>query len=74
MLLSTFIVLYLVLQTSPSTSQDLISGAEQVTKLLGQTLTNDTTEAMKIRPNIGNTNKPNVLVIFLYTFVHSYQS
>lgn len=41
-------------QTSPSTSQALVSSAEQVTKLLSQALTNDTTEAIKTKPNIGN--------------------
>ena len=42
------------LQTSPSTSQALVSGAEQVTKLLSATLTSETTEAIKTKPNIGN--------------------
>ena len=42
-----------ILQTSPSTSQDLVSGAEQVTKLLSETLTDDVTEVTKARPYIG---------------------
>ena len=43
-----------LLQTSPSSSQGLVSGAEQVTKLLSATLTSETTEAIKTKPNIGN--------------------
>ena len=42
------------MQTSPSISQALVSSAEQVTKLLSETLTNDVTEVTKARPNIGN--------------------
>ena len=43
-----------MLQTSPSTSQSLVRSSEQVTKLLSATLTNDTTEAILTRTNIGN--------------------
>ena len=43
-----------MLQTSPSTSQSLVRSSEQVTELLSVTLTNDTTEAMQTRTNIGN--------------------
>ena len=43
-----------MLQTSPFTSQSLVRSAEQVTRLLSETLTNDTTEAIQIRTNIGN--------------------
>ena len=43
-----------MLQTSPSTSQSLVRSAEEVTKLLSETLTNDTTEAIQTRTNIGN--------------------
>ena len=49
-----FIVLYVILQTSPSTSQALVSGAEKVTKLLSETLTSDASEVIKAKPNIGN--------------------
>ena len=41
-------------QTSPATSQGLVRGAEQSAKLLSKTLTNDTSEAIKAKPNIGN--------------------
>ena len=54
LLFSALIVLHAIPQTSPSTSQDLVSSAEQVTKLLSETLTNDATEAIKTRPNISN--------------------
>ena len=33
-----------MLQTLPSTSQSLVRSAEQVSKLLSETLTNDTTD------------------------------
>ena len=46
--------MYALLQTSPSTSQALVSGAEMVTQLLSETLTNDVTEVIKAKPNIGN--------------------
>ena len=42
-----------VLQTSPTTSQVLVSSAEQVTKLLSETFTDEVTEVTKARPNIG---------------------
>lgn len=41
-------------QTSPETSQALLSDAEQYAKLLSKTLNNDTTKAMKTKSNIGN--------------------
>lgn len=41
-------------QTSPTTSQTFVRGAEQYATLLSKTLTNDTTEAIKAKPNIGN--------------------
>ena len=53
-MLLNIVVLYVTLQTSPNTSQALVSGAEQVTKLLSETLTNDVTEVTKARPNIGS--------------------
>ena len=45
-----------LLQTSPSTSQSLVRGAEQVIKMLSETLNSDTTEAIQIRENIGIAN------------------
>ena len=47
-------VLYASLQSSPSTSQALVGSAEQVTKILSETLTSDVTEVTKARANIGN--------------------
>ena len=38
---------------SPSTSQNLVSGIEQFGRLLGMTLTNNSTSAVKTRHNIG---------------------
>ena len=46
---------YTYVQTSPSTGQSLVKSTEQVTKLLSETLTNDNTEAMQARTNIGIT-------------------
>ena len=48
-----FIALHTILQTSPSTSQALVSGTEQFTKILSETLSNDVTEVTKTKPNIG---------------------
>ena len=45
------------MQTSPSTSQALVSGAEQFVTLLSETLNNDTTEVTKAKPNIGKVSK-----------------
>ena len=45
---------YGILQTSPSTSQALLSNAEQVAKVLSETLGSDDTEVIKTGPNIGN--------------------
>ena len=60
----------IIIQTSPSTSQALVSGAEQVAKLLSETLTNDTTEAIKIRPNIGIYNYNHMFVVLcMYMYV-----
>ena len=50
---NTFIILTTTLQTSPSTSQTLVSEAEQVTKLLSTTLTNDSNKEI-VKENIGN--------------------
>ena len=63
----------IISQTSPSTGQALVRGAEQVTKLLSETLTNDTTEAIKTRPNIGNKTDYNY-VNYCNSLVCSYQS
>ena len=52
-LVATLTVLYTLFQTSPSTSQDLVSGAEKVTQLLSETLNNDATEVIKAKTNIG---------------------
>lgn len=41
-------------QTSPVTSQAFVSGAEEYTKLLSKTLTDDVAEAINTKPNIGN--------------------
>ena len=62
-----------MLQTSPSTSQSLVRNAEQLTRLLSETLTNDTTEAIQTRTNIGNYKAHVLLHITDYT-IHSDQS
>ena len=54
------------MQTSPSISQALVSSAEQLTKLLSTTLTNNITEAIKAKPNIGNYSRITVVVFVLY--------
>ena len=46
----------MLLQESPSTSQELVRGAEEYTKLLSKTLTNDTAKVIKTKPNIGKAN------------------
>ena len=57
-----------MLQTSPSTSQSLVRSSEQVTKLLSATLTNDTTEAILTRTNIGNqTNNRYTRTVYCHT-------
>ena len=57
-----------MLQTSPSTSQSLVRSSEQVTKLLSATLTNDTTEAILTRTNIGNqTNTRYTRTVYCHT-------
>ena len=66
--------MFIILQTSPSTGQALVRGAEQVTKLLSETLTSDTTEAIKTRPNIGQIIIMLIVVLFLLSLVCSYQS
>ena len=43
-----------LLQVSPATSQALVNGAEAYAKILSKTLTNDTTEVVKAKRNIGN--------------------
>ena len=68
--------LYIISQTSPSTSQALVSSAEQLTKLLSETLTDDVTEVTKARPYIGNYGvcRPNAVILFVFMFACSYQS
>ena len=57
-----------MLQTSPSTSQSLVRSSEQVTELLSVTLTNDTTEAILTRTNIGNqTNTRYTRTVYCHT-------
>ena len=62
---------YALLQTSPSTSQALVSGAEQFASILSETLSNDTTEVTKAKPNIGKVPKSfgNFVVLYLYTVI-----
>ena len=62
-----------MLQTSPSTSQSLVRSSEQVTKLLSATLTNDTTEALLTRTNIGNQTTLDIHVQFIVIQFHSHQ-
>ena len=62
-----------MLQTSPSTSQSLVRSSEQVTKLLSATLTNDTTEAIQTRTNIGNYSTLDIYTQFIATHLHSHQ-
>ena len=64
-----FIISQTLFQTSPSTSQALVSGAEQVTKLLSKTLTSEKTEAIKTQPNIGENIRLYVVVLSPYMFV-----
>ena len=45
---------YGILQTSPSTSQALLSNAEHLANILSETLASDDTEVIKTGPNIGN--------------------
>ena len=73
------IIHYGLLQTSPSTSQALLSNAEHVAKVLSETLGSDDTEVIKTGPNIGNSaayqqNAMVLLTIFPCMFVYSYQS
>ena len=73
------IIHYGLLQTSPSTSQALLSNAEHVAKVLSETLGSDDTEVIKTGPNIGNwaDYKQNVVIsltTFPCMFVYSYQS
>ena len=68
LLFGTFIVLCTLLQTSPSTSQALVSGAEKVTQLLSETLNNDTTKVIKAKPNIGKVARPlGIIVVYFLT-------
>ena len=62
-----------MLQTSPSTSQSLVRSSEQVTKLLSATLTNDTTEAILTRTNIGNQTTLDIHVQFIVIQFNSHQ-
>ena len=55
----------MLLQESPSTSQELVRGAEEYTKLLSKTLTNDTAKVIKTKPNIGNHNYYYIDTIFI---------
>ena len=50
-----------LLQTSSSTSQSLLIGVEQVTRMLGETLNSDATEAIQIRENIGIANLSHIV-------------
>lgn len=43
-----------LLQNLSTANQDLIRGAEQLTKLLTKTLNNDSTGTTRIRENLGN--------------------
>ena len=52
-LIHILLCMYMYVQTSPSTGQTLVRSTEQVTKLLSDTLTSDTTEAIQTRTNIG---------------------
>ena len=58
-------------QTSPETSQAFVSGVEQYAKLLSKTLTNDTTEIIKAKPNIGNCHESvhHCLISYLLTVI-----
>ena len=58
-------------QTSPATSQALVRGTEQYAKLLSKTLTNDTTEAIKAKPNIGNYHE-STYSIYLTSYTNAY--
>ena len=46
-----------------------MSGAEQVTKILSETLTDDAPEAIKAKPNIGNQIKVTCCFIIMCVFV-----
>ena len=52
-LVLSLLYVHAIVQTSPSTSQALVSGTEQFTKILSKTLSNDATEVIKTKPNIG---------------------
>ena len=53
-------------QISPTTSQALVRDAEQVAKLLNNTLTNDSKEITKSRSNIGKANKALCFSLHMY--------
>ena len=61
-------------QTSPETSQALVSGAEMYAELLSETLNNDTTEVVKTKPNIGTYCNSIYIATYHPSCVHSYQS
>ena len=54
------------LQTSPATSQNLVNSAEQVTRLLSATLTDNATEAIKAKPNISNDNTLHEYIVSMH--------
>ena len=56
-------------QTSPSTSQSLVRNVEQVTRLLSEALTNDTTEAIQARTSIGNYSVLNNTRLYSYVVI-----
>ena len=56
-----------------NTSQSLVRSSEQVTKLLSVTLTNDTTETIQTRTNIGNYSTLDIYTLFIATHLHSHQ-
>ena len=70
--LRIYIIFTNTLQTSPATSQNLVRNTERVSTLLSATLTNDTTEVIIARPNIGNRISIHIFALYNYMYVYAF--